>query len=285
MTILWGMVLLLWFVVDDSWLVVVGLFLVGVVFCLSLGDVEISFLFMVISLFCVVDFFVIRVNFLSRLRNWLDDGLLRVVVIPNNVVVDFLIRLGNWFNGIVDNLLGRWLIVVDSLYRPFIVDLFLWLSIVHVRLNIVEIVLDAVIVVARLVMIVWSVGLSLGNLVVVEVTLNSELVSVGLKSDGVDRFSIWVLIVGEEWCGIHDWDEVLVDWWLNWSDLGSRVWVEVTVVKIDLINIVIQVVSVVASVRAKVVLNLVLIVLVGVALWEGLDLSQVAKLWRLVLGW
>ena len=101
---------------------------------------------------------------------------------------------------------------------------------------------------ARLVMIVWNVGLSLSDLVVVEVTLNSELVSVGLKSDGVDCCSIWVLIIGEGWWIIHDWDEVLVDWWLIRSDLGSRVWVEVTVVKIDLVNIVIQVVSVVASV-------------------------------------
>ena len=143
------MVLLLWFVVDDSWLVVFGLFLL------------------------------------------------------NSVVAGLLISQGGW------------LILVAP---------------------------------ARLVMIVWNVGLSLSDLVVVEVTLNSELVSVGLKSDGVDRCSIWVLVVGEGWWVIHDWDEVLVDWWLIRSDLGSRVWVEVTVVKIDLVNIVIQVVSVVASV-------------------------------------
>ena len=143
------MVLLLWFVVDDSWLIVVSLFLL------------------------------------------------------NSVVAGLLISQGGW------------LILVAP---------------------------------ARLVMIVWNVGLSLSDLVVVEVALNSELVSVGLKSDGVDRCSIWVLIVGEGWWVIHDWDEVLVDWWLIRSDLGSRVWVEVTVVKIDLVNIVIQVVSVVASV-------------------------------------
>ena len=97
-------------------------------------------------------------------------------------------------------------------------------------------------------MIVWSVGLSLGDLVVVEVALNSELIGVGFKRDEVDRFSIWILIVGEEWCGVHDWDEVLVDRWLNLTDFGSRIRVEVTVVKVDLVNIVVQVVSVVASV-------------------------------------
>jgi hypothetical protein len=40
----------------------------------------------------------------------------------------------------------------------------------------------------------------------------------------------------------------LVDRWLNWTDFGSRIGVEVTVVKVDLVNIVVQVVSVVASV-------------------------------------
>jgi len=63
------------------------------------------------------------------------------------------------------------------------------------------------------------------------------------------------------------------------------VWVPVSVVEVNFFNVVVTEVRVVASVGPEVVVDLVVIVDVGVAFWELVDLSEVAELRRLVLGW
>jgi len=84
---------------------------------------------------------------------------------------------------------------------------------------------------------------------------------------------------------VNDCYEVVVPCWLDWSVLGVGVWVPVSVVEINFVNVIVEEVGVVASVGAEVVLDLVVVVLVGVAFWEGLDLTEVTELWGLVLGW
>lgn len=105
--------------------------------------------------------------------------------------------------------------------------------------------------------------------------------------------SSWVLLV-LEWnvrvVGLWGWvvhlgDEVVVPWWLDRSRLGMWVWVPVAVVEVDFVNVVVTEVTVVASVGPEVVADVVIIVDVGVAFWELVDLSEVAELRRLVLGW
>ena len=96
--------------------------------------------------------------------------------------------------------------------------------------------------------------------------------------------SVQVVVGNRLWVVHHD-GEVLAKLWLDGSRLGVWVWVPVSVVEVNFVNVVVTEVSVVASVGPEVVLDVVVFVDVGVAFWVRVDLSEVAELWRLVLGW
>ena len=113
------------------------------------------------------------------------------------------------------------------------------------------------------------VGLSWDKRVVIKGEIDSEfwvIVAGGLC------FRLWVKvarIVSFGLRGLNLWDEVSVGVWLESSDLS--VWVESLVaVEVDILPVVVAVVAVVASVRAEVGINVVIIILVSVAFWVNM---------------
>ena len=130
-----------------------------------------------------------------------------------------------------------------------------------------------------------SVNLSWNDGVIDKVDIDTELwVSVGSWVLLVLERSVQVVVGNRLW-GVNNDGEVLAELWLDGSRLGVWVWVPVSVVEVNFVNVVVTEVSVVASVGPEVVLDVVAIVDVGVAFWVRVDLSEVAELWRLVLGW
>lgn len=169
----------------------------------------------------------------------------------------------------------------------FAVDDLCWDVFVLVILDAAVVVLDigswdVVVVVGA---VLGLVGLSWNEGVIVKVTVDSEFGVVVLEGLSfclrVDVFVVVGLVV---W-SVDDWDEVLVPCWLDLSDLGVGVSVEVSVVKVNPVDVVVHVVGVVLTVGANVVLDVVVVVLVGVAFWVGLDLTEVSELWGLVCLW
>ena len=114
----------------------------------------------------------------------------------------------------------------------------------------------------------WLICLSWSKLSIIQIVLETEFTSDGLLRDRIHGFSIRISIV----CFIvgpitYDWDEVRIDGRLERAHLRLRIWVEMTVLEVNVISVVIQVVTVILSIRAKVIHSISIIVLVGVALW------------------
>ena len=114
-----------------------------------------------------------------------------------------------------------------------------------------------------------GVGLSWNERVIIKGEVDSEfwvIVAGGLC------FRLWVKvarIVSFKLRVLNLWDEVSVGVWLESSDLS--VWVESLVaVEVDILPVVVAVVAVVASVRAEVGINVVIIILVSVAFWVNM---------------
>lgn len=114
-----------------------------------------------------------------------------------------------------------------------------------------------------------GVGLSWNERVIIKGEVDSEfwvIVAGGLC------FRLWVKVARIVSFGLRVlnlWDEVSVGVWLESSDLS--VWVESLVaVEVDILPVVVAVVAVVASVRAEVGINVVIIILVSVAFWVNM---------------
>ena len=190
-----------------------------------------------------------------------------------------------WVPGVVGGLDSgdSWLTVdwlaVDDLSWDVLV-----LEVLHAAIWVLDVgTWDVLVVVGA---VLGLVGLSWNEGVIVEVSVDSELWVVVLELLSLSVAVVGKrLVVGDVSISVNDWDEVVVPCWLDVTDLGMRVWVEVSVVEVDPVNVIVGEVIVVASVGAEVVIDVVVIVLVGVAFWVGLDLSEVAELWGLILGW